>query len=455
MFLEKVKSNVVSHLSYFLGSGTDAVVIDPRRDCHIYVDISKREGMEIQYIFETHRNEDYVIGSKELSKLSGASIYHGPWPDFQYGKVVYDEQVFNLGNLSIKALYTPGHTPGCTSFAVWDKKTGNYPVFVFTGDTLFVNDVGRIDFGGDENKHLWAENMYNSIHKKLLPLGDNVIIFPAHGAGSLCASNIAKREISTLGAERLMNPLLQLKSKEFIDFKVNEHHELPPYFKVMETLNKEGAPSLGCNLNLRPLSPSEFKDMIEKGAIVVDTRPPPGFGVGHIKDSYNVPLSRLGLLGWVLPYDDPLLFVLDKQDSLDKVTHSLARLGYDNQFGYLSGTIVKWYLEAYELMALDLMSVYDLKDRLDSDDNWHVLDVRRLEEYDSGHIAGSQNLYVGRVEAEYMSVPSNIHVAVICASGTRSSFASSMLLRKGTTNIHNVLGGMTAWKKAGFPVEIE
>ena len=230
MIVEKFKSKIVAHLSYFIGSEGEAFVVDPERDCQSYLDVARRENMRIKYVFETHRNEDFIIGSKELAYLSGAEIYHGLWPEFQYGNVLTDGQDFNVGALKVIAIHTPGHTPGCVSYAVTDLDSGQETVLVCTGDTLFVNDVGRTDFGGPDKRRDWSENLYNSVVNKLLPLGDHVILCPAHGAGSVCGSNIARREWSTLGLERLMNPMLQLSRDDFIHAKVHEHHEYAPYF---------------------------------------------------------------------------------------------------------------------------------------------------------------------------------------------------------------------------------
>ena len=453
MIFHKIKSEIVSHLSYFIGSDVEAIVVDPRRDCLIYVELAKREGINIRYIFETHRNEDYVIGSRELSSLTGAEIYHGPWPEFDYGKVVGDGQEFRFGKLKATAIHTPGHTPGCVSYTITDLASGEEPVLVCTGDTLFVNEAGRTDFGGDENRRAWTENLYDSIFNKLLPLGDHVLICPAHGFGSVCGGGIAERELSTLGLERLMNPLLQMTREEFIDFKAEEHHEYAPYFRMMEKLNVEGAPFMGVGPNPPALRPKVFREKIEEGAIVVDTRPPPAFGAGHIKGSYNLILQRLGFAGWLLPYDKPLLFILSNQSELDVVTRNLARIGYDNLRGYLVPSIVSWYKAARPLERLDMMTVTEFHEKITAED-WFVLDVRSREEYHEGHIEGSLNIYLGLLQGRLTEVPEKGKVAVICKSGTRSSLASSILLRAGRGNITNILGGMDAWKTAGFKVSI-
>ena len=451
MIFHKIKSEIVSHLSYFIGSDSEAIVVDPRRDCQIYVELAMREGMNIRYIFETHRNEDYVIGSLELSSLTEAEIYHGPWPEFEYGEIVEDGQEFQFGKLKATAIHTPGHTLGCVSYAVTDLTSGDEPVLVCTGDTLFVNDVGRTDFGGDQRR-AWSENLYESIFKKLMPLGDHVVLCPAHGSGSVCGGHIADREVSTLGLERLLNPLLQMSKEEFVDFKVEEHHEYAPYFRMMEKLNVEGAPFVGIGPNPPALKPMEFKEKIEEGAIVVDTRPPPSFGAGHIKGSYNLILKRLGLAGWVFPYDKPILLILGNQGQLDTVAKNLMRIGYDNLEGYLVPSIVSWYKSAMPLERLDMMTIKDLKERMDGGEDWTVLDVRSKDEWLEGHIEGSLNIYVGVLEGRAEEVPRERKVAVVCKTGTRSSFASSILLRAGHGNITNVLGGMEAWKKAGYDI---
>jgi hydroxyacylglutathione hydrolase len=244
MFLEKIKSEGIAHLSYILGDGLDAVVIDPRRDCGIYAEIAAQQGVRITRIFETHRNEDYIIGSQDLARRTGAAIYHGKALDFSYGEGVCEGDTFEVGDLHLKILETPGHTFESISIVVTDKNYGEDAVAVFTGDALFIGDVGRTDFFPDQARKV-AGALYDSIFANLLPLGDQTIIYPAHGAGSSCGDSMAAREFSTIGHERLHNPVLQKKDRDsFIDFKVHEHHYLPPYFKKMEQYNQFGSPPL-------------------------------------------------------------------------------------------------------------------------------------------------------------------------------------------------------------------
>ena len=222
LILKRVKSEGLAHISYFVGSGNEAVVIDPRRDCQTYVDIAQREEMEIKYIFETHRNEDYVIGSCELAHHTGARVYHGPDLDFRYGDTLKDGQILNFGHMKLIAIHTSGHTDESTSYMLIDTALDDSAIMVFTGDTLFVGDVGRTDLYGPKEVVRLSENLYDSIFNKILPLGDGVILCPAHGAGSICGGAISEREWSTLGLERLYNPLLQKSREEFVRFKVAE-----------------------------------------------------------------------------------------------------------------------------------------------------------------------------------------------------------------------------------------
>ncbi|MBD3205544.1 MBL fold metallo-hydrolase [Candidatus Bathyarchaeota archaeon] len=451
MIFHRIKSDVVAHLSYFIGSGTEAMVVDPQRDVDVYLKLAKESGVHIKYIFETHRNEDYVIGSKELSHYTDAEIYHGPWPDFKYGNTLKDGQIFKVGTLRVEALHTPGHTPGDMSYAVTDLQTGDSPVLVCTGDTLFIGDTGRTDFGGPEKRREWSEKLYESIHNKLLSLGDHVLICPGHGSGSVCGGKIAEREESTLGAERLMNPVLQFNKEEFINLKVEEEHQYTPYFKRMEKYNLEGPPFMGLSPYVKALSPNKFKEYLDKGATLIDSRPPPAFGAGHIEDSYSIPTARLAMGGWVLPFDKPIVLIVGNQSDVDYISRSYARMGFDNIEAYLGGTIASWYKEALPVKTMSMITPHDLKQSLDEGKDWFILDVRSKEEYESGYIESCKNIYAGLIPTQLKEIPKDKPIAIYCKSGTRSSFVSSILLRNGYKNVHNMLGGMTSWIKANYP----
>lgn len=454
MIFERIKSEGLAHLSYFVGSGNEAIVIDPRRDCQIYFDIARREGMKIKYIFETHRNEDYVIGSLELKELTDAEIYHGKGVDFKYGIFVSDGQEFNFGSMKLTALHTPGHTDESMSYALTYPESGKAPLMVFTGDALFVGDVGRTDLYGPEEIPRMAANLYESIFNKILPLGDGVILCPAHGAGSLCGGAISKREYSTLGLERIQNPALQRTDKEeFIKFKLEEKLEFPPYFKKMEQYNLQGPPLLKGLPVPELLFPKEFVKEMEKGAMVVDTRMPHSFGGAHIKGSYGIWLKGLPYYaGWVLPYDKPILLVLEEKDQLETAVSYLVRIGYDSIAGFLNGGISSWYMKALPVESLNLISVQSLKDKIEKNEEMVILDVRRDEEWEKGHIEGARHVYVGHLEENLDKVPRNSPTIVYCDSSRRSNIAASILKKNGYDMVYNVLGSMTAWKNAGYKV---
>jgi len=454
VILEKVKSEGLAHISYFVGSENEAIVIDPRRDCQAYLDLAQREEMKIQNIFETHRNEDYVIGSVELAHFAGAKIYHGPGLDFRYGQTLKDGQKFLFGKMKLTAIHTPGHTDESMSYALTDLDTGKEPIMVFAGDALFVGDVGRIDFYGPKQAPRMAEKLYNSIFKKLLPLGDGVILCPAHGAGSVCGGAISQRETSTLGLERAQNPLLQKNKEEFIAFKVAEHHETPPYFRRMEQHNLNGPALMGHLPNPDPLSPKEFQSQMKLGAVVVDTRTPSAFGGAHIRGSYSLRLKRLPLYaGWVLPYDKPIILVLEDNGHLETAVRYLIRLGYDQIVGYLHNGIEAWYNKALPTEQFGLLTVQELKERLAKGDDLVVLDVRESAKWAKGHIKGARHIYAGHVEQRLDSIPADRTIVVACNTGNHASLVASILRRKGFRKVYNLLGGMTAWQAAKYNLD--
>ena len=454
MIFKRIKSEGLAHLSYLIGSGAEAIVIDPRRDCRIYADTARNEGMKIKYIFETHRNEDYVIGSLELERLTGAQIYHGRGVDFKYGNYVDDGQEFSFGSLGLTAMHTPGHTDESMSYVLTDLEAGEEPVMVFTGDVLFIGDVGRTDLYGPDEAPRMASNLYDSIFNKILPLGDEVILCPAHGAGSMCGGAIGTREHSTLGLERIQNPALRNTAKEdFVKYKLQERLEFPPYFRQMEKYNLEGPPLLQDGPNPELLSSHEFREKMENGAVVVDTRMPHSFGGAHIRDTYSIWLGGLpSFAGWLLPYNTPILLVLEDKEQLETAVKYLIRLGYDNIAGFLNGGIAAWYIEALPVEGFNLLSVHDLKSKLDADEELFILDVRGDEEWESGHVEGARHIYVGHVEENLDKVPKNCQVVVYCGSGRRSNIAASILKKNGYRKVFNVLGSMSAWKSAGYEV---
>jgi hydroxyacylglutathione hydrolase len=454
MLLKRIKSEGIAHISYFLSSQNEACLIDPRRDADIYLKKAWEAEVNIKYVFETHRNEDYIIGSLEIADVIDVEIYHGPGLIWEYGNTLNDGQGFKIGTLNIKALHTPGHTDESMSYAVYDTTTGNEAVLVFTGDALFVGDTGRIDMYGPDKSRRNAENLYNSIFNKILPLGDQAIICPAHGAGSVCGASINEREHSTIGLERLQNPILKLKNKQdFVEFKVKEHHYFAPYFKKMEEYNLKGPPLLRTVPRFKPLLPAMFRKYVEDGVIVVDTRNPASYNAAHIKGSYNIWLKGLAsYVGWVLPYDKPLLLIVETFSDLNQAFKYLLRLGYDNIAGYLVGGIIAWYSNNFPINIIGTITANNLKEKLESKEDILVLDVRKIDELKSGHIQGAKHVYVGELENKLHELPKDKPIVAVCGNGARASMATSILSKNGFKKIYNVLGSMKAWEKAGYPV---
>jgi hydroxyacylglutathione hydrolase len=456
MIFKRIKSEGIAHNSYLIGSENDAAVMDPRRDCQVYIDLAQQRGLKIKYIFETHRNEDYTIGSVELHHFTGAEIYHGPGLDWKYGNTLRAGQEFQVGKLRLTAIHTPGHTDESMSYTVADLSTGEATVMVFTGDALFVGGVGRADLYGPEEAPRLASNLYDSIFNKILSLGNGVILCPAHGAGSVCGANIADRDESTLGIERDQNPLLQMSKDEFIKYKVSEKLERPHYFRQMERYNLEGPPQLGCLPSPAPFTPAEFKEEMERGAVVVDTSYPAAFGGAHIKGSYSIWLEGLPVFaGWVLSYYTPILLVLDDQHHLEKAVRYLIRVGYDQIVGYLKGGVEGWYNAGFPVEHLQVLTVHELKDKIDRGEQLTILDDRGENEWNEGHIKGAHHIYVGHIQERMADIPKDKPVAMFCNVGHRAGLGASILLREGCREVYNVLGSMTAWRAAGYPISTE
>ncbi|MGZ7117422.1 MAG: MBL fold metallo-hydrolase, partial [Methanobacterium sp.] len=287
MILEIIKSEGLAHKSYFIGSKGKAVIIDPRRDCDTYVNYSKKYQIKITHIFETHRNEDYVIGSRELSKRVNAPIFHGYNPGFNYGNMVEEGDKFNIGLIELEVLETPGHTDESISLIIRDKEISDDPYMVFTGDALFAGEVGRTDLYGEKRKDENALKLYNSIFRKIISLGNDVLVFPAHGSGSVCGKDIRESEFTTIGYEKKTNKMLQKSEEEFVKAKLNEKMVIAPYFNKMEEYNNGNAPII-CRLPYpHPLSIDELKKSVGKSQIV-DVRMAAGFAGGHIPGTLNI-----------------------------------------------------------------------------------------------------------------------------------------------------------------------
>jgi len=451
MILEIIKSEGLAHKSYFIGSKGEAAVIDPRRDCDSYVNYSKKHEMQITHIFETHCNEDYVIGSMELSKRVGAPIYHSKNLDFNYGNIVEEGNKFQIGDIELEIIETPGHTRESISLLLKDKAVSDDAYIIFTGDTLFAGEVGRTDIYGDDVREEMAGKLYDSLHKKIIPLGDHVLVFPAHGSGSVCGKDIRESEFTTIGYEKKTNPMLQKSKEEFIEHKLNEKMVKAPYFKKMEVYNKDGAPLL-CRLPyLKPLGITEFKEHIGTSQ-VVDVRMAASFAGGHVSGTLNIWKRGLTYFaGWMLNYEDPIIVIDENNQSIDEIARYLIRIGYDNIYGYLAGGFTLWANSGEKIEKIDTWSVHDLKER-QSDESLFIIDVREIGEREEGYIEGSHHIYVGDLKDHLKEVPDDKYIVVYCDTGNRASIAASVLKTNGYKEVANVLGSIRAWKAAGYPL---
>jgi hydroxyacylglutathione hydrolase len=453
MFLHKIKSAGLAHLSYILGDQDEAVVIDPRRDCEVYLDIAAREGMRIAHIFETHRNEDYAIGSLDLARRSGAPIHHGNALDFKYGQPVAEGDKFAVGDLQLQVLETPGHTMESISLVLTDRNYGDTPVAVFTGDALFVGDVGRTDFFPDRAREV-AGMLYDSIFGKLLPLGDQAIIHPAHGAGSVCGDSMASREFSTIGHERLHNPVLQKTDREsFIDYKVAEHHDRPAYFRLMEQYNQNGAPPLDALPRPRPLTPEEVGKAMKDGAVVIDLRSPEAFAGAFIPGSLAIPLDMLpAYAGYLVGYEQDLILLSETQEQIPTAVRYLVRMGYERLAGYLKGGMYAWEVSGRPYDRIGSVHASVVEKRITDGEALTLLDVRKITEFQESRLEQATHIFLGELQQRLDEIDRDKPVVTFCGSGRRAIIAASILKRHGFEQVEDSLGSMEACENLGCSI---
>lgn len=454
MIFEKITSEGLAHNSYFLLSQGEVVIIDPRRDVDIYLDLANKHGAEITKIFETHRNEDYVSGGLELAHHTEANIYHGQNLDFAFGKQVKDGDTIRAGALELGILETPGHTPESISITLKHPGISDDYYMVFTGDALFAGDVGRIDFYRDaEAQKEAAKSLYDSLFNKLLPLGDHVLVMPAHGAGSVCGGGIIGIPFTTIGFEKKNNAILQKSREEFIEYKSQETFPIAPYMTKMEEYNKNGPPILQSLPFPKSLKMKELKKFMANGAQVIDVRKPSSFSGGHVPKSLNIWQSGLPLFaGWILNYKDPIVIVKDTYQNLDPIIRFLVRLGYDEIVGYLS-TFSKWFTSGEKFATADTWTVHQLQEKID-DPSIFILDVRDAESVEKeGRIPGAKTIFLGQLEEKLTEIPKDKRLCVYCDSGFKTSVAVSILKKNGFEQVTNILGGFHGWENAGFETE--
>jgi len=458
MYFEQFYLGCLAHASYMLGSEGEAIVVDPQRDVEIYLEAAQKQHLQIRHIFETHLHADFVSGHRELGARAGAKIYIGREAGATFPHVdVSDGFELRVGKLRISAFETPGHTPESICLVVTDEEKSQRPWAVLTGDTLFIGDVGRPDLSKTHTPQQLAGMMYDSLHNKLLHLPDEVLVYPAHGAGSLCGRNMRAERSSTIGTERLTNYALQIKDRDaFIQQMTTDLPARPDYFLEDAAINRAGATPLTELPELKPISATELKNMLERGAIALDVRPDDQFAAGHVPGSINIALSGqfASWAGAVLGLAARPVLIADTPEQRDEARLRLARVGIEELSGYLEGGPKGWTQAGFALVELPQITVQELNSRVQQG-AVHVLDVRREAEWDAGHVAGADWYPLDRFKAALPEVEKNTPVAVHCKGGYRSVIACSLLHRAGYNNIVNLIGGFDAWLQAQLPTVTE
>jgi len=453
MFLKQFYLGCLAQASYMIGSEGEAAVIDPRRDVDEYLSEAKKEGLAIRHVIETHLHADFVSGHRELARSTGAKIYFGAQARARFDHVpVRDGEEVAFGNVVLRFLETPGHTPESICVVVFDRAAGNEPQAVLTGDTLFIGDVGRPDLaaGGSVTPQELAGMLHDSL-QKLLTLPDSVAVYPAHGAGSLCGKNISSETSSTIGQQRRFNYALQpMAREEFVRLVTADLPEAPAYFARDAALNREGPGNLSDLPAPKPLSAEELEKIQKAGGVVLDTRPAAAYGTGHVPGSIHIGLSGqfASWAGTLLSSETPIVLIAEDPERVAEAHVRLARVGLDNVAGYLSGGVLSWHESGRPLARTDQISVDELARRLEAGEVTQLVDVRRPGEWSSGHIAQARHVPLHELAARLQELDSTRPVTAICAGGYRSSMATSVLERKGFRGITNVVGGMSAWNAA-------
>ena len=439
-------------LSYLIGctQAGQAVIVDPARDrVDDYVAMARRKGLTVSDILETHVHADHVSGNQALAAKTGARIHLHPAANaaFPHDPVEHGREI-RIGSVALQVMHVPGHTPDSIAVLVTDLSRGTEPWFVLTGDTLFVGDVGRPDFGGEQA----AANLYASLTERLLRLPDSVEVYPAHGAGSSCGRAMSSKTATTIGFERRFNAALQVpNAEEFVRRLMMGLPPKPPNFDRIIARNR--AQALPQNVEPRPLSATQVRELLDKGACVLDVRSPEEYGEAHVPGALNVWIespqfaNRAGLFA---PADAPVVLVVASPTDLTRAMDGLGRIGLDAIAGHLQWGMTEWKSQGLPVGRVPQISVHDLATMKDERPDLVVVDVRELVEWDEGHIDGALHLPMGEAMARKDLVPAGRPKAVVCAGGLRSSLVISALSRAGLTDFYNVIGGMTAWQKGGY-----
>ena len=454
MLLTHVFTPKIAHSSYLLVGKKSCAVVDPRRDVDVYLAQARELGARITHIFETHLHADFVSGHLDLAEATGAPIYVPRAAGCSFDHVAVGAgDAIEIEDMRLDVLETPGHTPEHVCYVVTDTGRGKAPVGVFTGDTLFVGDVGRPDLFPGRAEEL-AGKLYHSLHDALLRLPDHCEVYPAHGAGSLCGRSVGAKYRTTIGYERRYNAALQIRDEaEFIRSLTSDMPPAPDHFGRCSEINRRG-PRLLFDLSpLAELSPAEFRAGKEReGSTVVDIRGYPAFAGLHIPPSMHLDLAGNfpTFAGWVLPPEADLLWVADGHDAAAEATLWARRVGLDGRAAHLAGGIAAWATSGFEVDHLHLVSAEDLHDRVTGNEPIVLVDVRTPLEFGDSHIKGAINMPAPDLRTRHAELDPEKPILLICSSGNRSGLAASLLRQRGFREVYNVAGGMTGYSAAGY-----
>lgn len=460
MFIRQLYTGCLSEAAYYIESNGEAAVVDPLRDIDVYLQLAAERKATIKYIFETHFHADFVSGHIDLSKATGATIVYGPGTQTSFKvHVAEDGEEFKLGALTIQAVHTPGHTLESTCYLLKNEMGADY--CIFTGDTLFVGDVGRPDLaqkGAQLTTHDLAGMLYDSLQAKIVPLADDVIVYPAHGPGSACGKDLGPATYSTIGSEKETNYALRTAGKEDFIKAVTEGLDAPPsYFPINAEINKQGYDSIDAILKkgLKPLPVPEVKEALAKDVVLLDTRPAALFTQGFIPGSIFIGLEGrfAEWAGSLLPFDQPIILVTEKGAERETIVR-LARVGFSNVTGYVEGGFEAWKAAGEEPDMIIEVEADELAMDIPFDDALVVLDVRKPAEFADGHVKDARNIPLDELTdpAAMAEFEEEQNVYVHCAGGYRSVIAASLLKRQGIHNLRNVTGG---WEKIKEQEKIE
>jgi hydroxyacylglutathione hydrolase len=467
MYFEQFYLTCLAHASYMIGSEGEAAVIDPQRDVDIYLKAADEQNLKIRHIFETHLHADFVSGHKELAARTGAKIYIGAQANAGFPHVpLTDAFEVKMGAVRIRALETPGHTLDSICLVITDEEESAQPCAVLTGDTLFIGDVGRPDLSKTHTSRELAGLLYDSLHEKLLALPDAVMVYPAHGAGSLCGRAMRAERSSTIGTERLTNYALQIGSREeFIGQLTTNLPTRPDYFLEDAEINRSGAATLTELPPLPGLSPAEVQALLHQNVDVnihlnvLDVRPGDDFAAGHVPGSINIALSGqfASWAGGILGIHSKPILICESDAQIEEARLRLARVGIEELRGYLAGGVAAWQKAGLPVLKTAQISAQELNQKL-REGSWRavdIIDVRREGEWQAGHIAEVECRALDTFPHGLPAIDRSRPVAVHCKSGFRSMIACSLLERAGHRNVINVAGGFDAWHAAALPEVVE